>query len=123
MGINSTGNHEFSGEINQGYQNSFNIIVENNNLAGGSYQSFLNLTSNGGEAQSYSIDLISSENLGIVGDLNQDEEINVIDIVLLVNVILNGSEDSYLNWAGDINSDNNLNVLDIVQLVNIILNS
>ena len=121
VGINNLGIHEESGEIEEGYSQSFNILVENDNLIGGEYNAFLNFTSNGSQAQSYSINLTSSENTGMIGDLNMDEELNVLDIVQLVNVILNGTNDNYLLWVGDLNADDNLNVLDIVQLVNLIL--
>ena len=60
-----------------------------------------------------------SSNLGILGDINNDEEINVLDVVLLVNMIL-GSEPTNLNTA-DINSDNQLNVQDIVILISMIV--
>ena len=53
------------------------------------------------------------------GDLNDDEDINILDVVLLINFILDAD---YVS-SGDINSDDVLNVLDIVLLVNIILNN
>ncbi len=53
-----------------------------------------------------------------IGDINDDGEINVIDIVLLVSNIL----DDTVNENGDINQDNLLNVIDIVLLVDIVLN-
>ena len=52
------------------------------------------------------------------GDLNDDGEINVIDVVLLVSNIL----DDTVNENGDMNQDGSLNVLDVVLLVDIILN-
>jgi len=55
----------------------------------------------------------------LLGDLNGDGTINVVDIVMLVNIILNGEE--YYPVA-DLNSDGTINVVDIVTLVNIILN-
>ena len=45
--------------------------------------------------------------------------VNVVDIVMLVNIILNGEE--YYSVA-DLNSDGTINVVDILTLVNIILN-
>ena len=53
------------------------------------------------------------------GDLNDDSELNILDVVLLINFVLESNYSS----AGDINNDNVLNILDIVQLVNIILNT
>ena len=52
------------------------------------------------------------------GDVTQDGEINVLDVVALVNVILNGDDID----SGDINGDGTVNVIDIVILVDMILN-
>ena len=55
----------------------------------------------------------------LLGDSNDDAQINVLDVVLTVNVILdpNGT----YNQCSDINDDGQINVLDVVSLVNIIL--
>jgi len=53
------------------------------------------------------------------GDVTEDGLINVLDVVMLVNIVLNGSE---YNNAGDLNNDSLNNVLDVVALVQIILN-
>ena len=54
----------------------------------------------------------------ILGDINLDEVVNVLDVVLLVNIIL--GVDDY-NDLADINYDEAIDVLDVVLLVNIIL--
>jgi len=54
----------------------------------------------------------------ILGDLNGDGALDVLDIVTLVNMILNGEE---TDPAGDMNDDGNYNILDVVILANIIL--
>ncbi len=56
----------------------------------------------------------------LMGDLNNDNQINVLDIIILVNMIIN-SED-YSNNA-DINSDTNIDILDVVLMVNLILDN
>ena len=53
----------------------------------------------------------------ILGDLNDDGGINVLDIVIMANMILNGE----YSEIADMNSDGGLNVLDIVMLVDIIV--
>jgi len=53
-----------------------------------------------------------------LGDLNNDSQINILDIVILVNYIL---ENDYIQ-SGDINNDEIINVLDVIQLINVILN-
>ena len=58
----------------------------------------------------------------ILGDLNNDASINILDVVQLVNIILNTTvPNEHQLIAGDINEDGIFNVLDVVQLVNIIL--
>ncbi|MAO85902.1 MAG: hypothetical protein CMF87_03120, partial [Candidatus Marinimicrobia bacterium] len=52
------------------------------------------------------------------GDINDDGEINVADIVTLVSYIL----DDTANDNGDLNQDGYLDILDVVLLVDIILN-
>ena len=55
-----------------------------------------------------------------LGDLNDDETLNVLDIVILANLILSGDDS---NPSGDLNQDGIQNILDIVILVNLILGS
>ena len=53
-----------------------------------------------------------------VGDLNNDENIDILDVVIVISLILSGEYDSF----GDVNYDGTLNVMDAVILVNSILN-
>ena len=53
-------------------------------------------------------------------NINEDNIINVIDIVSVVNLILEGGEPT---CNSDINQDGIVNVIDIVALVNLILSS
>ncbi len=52
------------------------------------------------------------------GDINEDSLVNIQDVILVINLILNGG----FNLLADINLDDNVDVLDVIQLVNIILN-
>ena len=54
----------------------------------------------------------------LIGDINGDGAVNILDIVMLANAAL--SSDNLP--GGDINGDGSINILDIVGLVNIILN-
>ena len=54
----------------------------------------------------------------ILGDINYDEIIDVLDITILINIIVN--EDDFLNGA-DINYDDTIDILDVICLINIIL--
>ena len=67
-------------------------------------------------AQKYGYDYFDNQIL--LGDVNGDDIINVLDIILTVNIVL-GSADFSQN--ADMNQDGIVNILDIVSLVNIIL--
>ena len=69
----------------------------------------------------YVIDELLEEDY-ILGDINFDNTIDVLDVVLIVNIILNVLDPNELQaLAADLNQDEAINVLDIVQIVNIIL--
>lgn len=57
----------------------------------------------------------------LLGDLNSDSVINVLDVILLVNMVLGFEDPDYL--SADINSDNEINILDVVNLVSLILDN
>ena len=61
---------------------------------------------------------IKPGDLVLYGDINNDGDINIQDIILSINIILGTS--TYSQHA-DLNSDNVIDVLDIVLLVNLIL--
>ncbi len=63
---------------------------------------------------------IPPDNLYIIlGDVNYDQIVNVVDIVAVINWILS----DYYFSIGDINNDAIINVIDIVAIVNIIISS
>ena len=67
-------------------------------------------------------DLLNTTN-GLVGDINQDNIINILDIIRLINFIL-GSEipSTDETMLSDLNQDEIINIRDVVMLVNLILN-
>ena len=61
---------------------------------------------------------------GLDGDINSDDELNILDVVAVVAVIL-GNDSWSTECQGvyaDINDDGILDVLDVVRMVNTILN-
>ena len=52
-----------------------------------------------------------------IGDLNNDNELNILDLIFIVNIILNNEQDSQF----DLNQDGDINIIDIISLVNLIL--
>ena len=60
---------------------------------------------------------VSIDDSTLVGDVNLDGSVDVLDVVSIVNIIL---DDSYTSY-GDINADGELDVIDIVLLIEMIL--
>ena len=57
------------------------------------------------------------------GDINQDNNVDVLDVVLIINYILEQENPSDTeSIASDLNSDSIINILDVIILINIILN-
>ena len=67
--------------------------------------------------QEFGQDFINPDNLFILGDINHDANIDILDVIQLVNMILN----NIIDYVADINSDQNIDILDVIQLTNIIL--
>jgi len=65
-------------------------------------------------ANKYSLDYLEDD---ILGDVNLDGTLNILDIVIMINMILDGE---YANIA-DVNEDGALDILDIVVMVNILV--
>ena len=60
------------------------------------------------------MELLNSQTLG---DINEDGEINIQDVILLVNIILSNEYDI----IADINEDGFIDILDVVMMVNILI--
>ncbi|MBT3250909.1 MAG: DUF1565 domain-containing protein [Candidatus Marinimicrobia bacterium] len=76
------------------------------------------------EYEGYNPDMgsIESEFIGLEGDVNHDEDLNVLDIILIVNFILElDNLTDYEQWIGDLNDDGEINILDIIILISLIL--
>ena len=70
-------------------------------------------------SQKYALDHFDQINNGMPGDINEDGILNILDIVSLINLVLEGQYDD----NADLNGDEILNILDIVNLVNLILDN
>ena len=62
----------------------------------------------------------------ISGDVNNDSNLNIVDIIILIDIILgnyNGgvAPNSLVLTAADLNDDDIIDILDITSLINIIL--
>ena len=112
-----------SGELFQGNTSSHSIEVDATNMNEGEYNSFIVLQSNADSQVMLPVNLLVGE-MGLLGDVNQDGIINVLDVVNAVNFVIGQDIPSnYEFWATDINMDGLLNVLDIVQMINLVLDN
>ena len=59
----------------------------------------------------------------MLGNVNCDMNLDVMDVIVVVNFIVevDTPSDSYQQWAGDYNQDGVIDVLDVVAIVNLIL--
>jgi len=55
---------------------------------------------------------------GLLGDVNSDGILDILDIIMMVGIILGNNPFSY---SADMNSDGIVNILDVIALVNSIL--
>ena len=58
----------------------------------------------------------------LLGDINSDNAISIVDVVGLVRYILGEQYDNFVVTAADINGDGNITIADVINLINIILN-
>ena len=69
------------------------------------------------------IELVVSDNGMMLGDINQDGGVDVVDIVRLINIVLGQPASDLEIYLSDLNGDTILNIQDIVLLVNQILSN
>ena len=67
----------------------------------------------------YILDEQTGGNMEVLGDLNGDGMLNILDLVSMVNLVQSGE---FMD-TGDLNNDETLNILDVVLLANLILSS
>jgi len=81
----------------------------------------------GGSIVEAAIDDILIRSIGssadiLLGDVNFDDNIDILDVVIIVNFVLNTTEPtSAESYSSDLNSDGVIDILDIVSVINIIL--
>ena len=74
-------------------------------------------------SSNYGYNIMELSNRQTLGDINEDGEINIQDVILLISYILDFDDLDYQELViSDINEDDILDVLDVVNLVSLILN-
>lgn len=57
----------------------------------------------------------------LVGDVNGDDVVNIVDVITTVNYILGNGEDTFDETVADMNDDGDVNIVDVTLIVNDIL--
>ena len=106
-----------------GSQQQLAMTIDANQTESNSNECELIIESNAENIQSVIIPVSLNINTDspLLGDLNFDNDINVLDIVTMIQLIIYGPIEQENLSSGDINLDGQLNVLDVVLLVNFIL--
>ena len=78
----------------------------------------INTNYNGVASNQINLTLDFNQN-DLMGDLNYDGLVNVIDAILVINMALENEYDS----LADLNADQEVNIFDVVLIINIILNN
>ena len=91
-------------------------------LTSGQYEVSLSVSNSFGMQSQPHIETIQLGISGMLGDVNEDEVLNILDIVIVVNFVLGTNSPSTNDFMlSDLNGDGVLNILDIVTLTNLIL--
>ena len=102
---------------------NYRAIFYGNNMAAESSDPYDFLDDDGSISDIGATSYVNND-CSIAGDVNFDNEINVLDINIIINyIIANISLDSLDFSISDMNVDGIINVIDIVDIVNIILDS
>ena len=130
--INSLSNFNHNREEIIGY----NVYRDGMHIAFTEETSYLDLNYSSGSTYCYSVSVLYENYQSLqsleecittegttfeTGDVNTDNEINILDIVMLVNMIIGIETPNY--ELGDLNSDDEINVLDIILVINNILDA
>ena len=111
---------QYGGNID--YENSDDIIVtiDMQGYDSGNYFAYMILESNA--ADNIVVPVSASIDNYVMGDLNADGGVDILDVVRMVALILNNDGSAYENIVADLNNDNEVNIMDVILLVQIILN-
>ncbi|MBR5169922.1 MAG: hypothetical protein IKW85_05080 [Muribaculaceae bacterium] len=59
----------------------------------------------------------------ILGDVNDDTNVNLTDVILYINYILNDGAEGFVIENADFNEDSEVNLTDVIDMINYILNN
>ena len=63
------------------------------------------------------------EDTGTIGDVNDDGEVNISDVILLISCVLNDDYSTIIESRADVNEDGEITVTDVIMLINQLLST
>ena len=102
---------------------SAGALVSVDVMEGGSIDGYWSQDRSDNQKRGY-YELVESEcSSPLLGDINCDSLLDVLDILMVVNTIINESSTTeYQGWASDLNQDGIIDILDILIIVDLIIN-
>ena len=97
------------------------LDIDMQDYSDGEYIAYISLSTNISEDIVIPVQVNLSGTNYMMGDLNQDESVDILDVVRLVSLILNNDGTSYELSVSDLNGDDDVNIMDCILLVQIIL--
>lgn len=86
------------------------------------YTGMVNITATcGTSAKTIALNVDYAGGASVIGDVNGDGLVNVMDVTAVINHILGNTPAGFNQEAADLNGDSQINVMDITALINIIL--
>lgn len=103
----------------------FNVVLSQGDsghqsvdITGISHDIYLEVTST---TNKYTVADITDQYSYLLGDLNNDGEVNISDVTVLVDILLSSSVDEEILERGDLNGDGEVNISDVTVLIDILL--
>ena len=103
----------------------FNVVLSQGDsghqsvdITGISHDIYLEVTST---TNKYTVADITDQYSYLLGDLNNDGEVNISDVTVLVDILLSSSVDEEMLERGDLNGDGEVNISDVTVLIDILL--
>ena len=111
-------------QLSDGSSAIYRVNINTEGLEEGTYEAFVINNTNASNGFDLLPITLNTQGSFLIGDLNQDGILDIIDVVSLVSIIMGNVDPSSLDQlVGDLNSDSNMNVQDIILLVGIILSN
>jgi len=115
-----------NGTITPGSSDVIDLVINTEGLVEGIYFDIISIETNDYDSSSINIPvtLNVTDVCGewTVGDVNQDLEFNVQDVIIMLNIVLSPEDYNECQiFVSDLNEDGSINIQDIILLVNIIL--